>query len=187
MVRCCQKPVFRGWWYPLIYLCDLCKKLEDPILKNMDRILKKNIFQGVVSPDLPPSGGLILCVILISSSCTKMRTFAKTRGLYPQKHRRNSQKNIFEGVVPPDLPPSGPFRGSDPMCEFKIFKLHQSEDLCKKLEDSILKNIDGILKKTFFRGWYPLIYLLQGPSGCLTLCVSLLSSSCTKMRTFVKN
>ena len=38
------------------------------------------------------------------------------------------------------------------MCDFNI-KLHQSEDLFKKLEDSVLKNIDRILKKTFFRGW----------------------------------
>ena len=68
----------------------------------------------------------------------------------------------FQGVVPPDLPPSGPFRVSDPMCELIIFKLHQNEDLCKKLEVSILKNMDRILKKPFFRGWYPLIYPLQG-------------------------
>ena len=73
------------------------------------------------------------------------------------------------------------------MCDFNIFKLHQNEDLCKKLEDSILKNIDGILKRTFLRGWYPQIYPLQGPSEGLTPCVSLRSSSCTKVRTFVKN
>ena len=87
---------------------DICKKLEDSIPKNMDRILK-NHFSG---------GGT--------------RWFT-------------------------------PFRGSDPMCEFNIFKLHQNEDLCKKLEVSIIKNMDRILKKTFFRGWYPLIYPLQGP------------------------
>ena len=100
----------------------------------------------------------------------------ETRSLYLQKHGQDSQKNIFQGVVPPDLPPSGPFRGSDPMCEFIIFKLHQNEDLCKKLEDSILKNIDGILKRTFLRGWYPQIYPLQSPSEGLTPCVSLRSS-----------
>ena len=93
------------------------------------------------------------------------------------------KKTFFKGGTPWFTS----FRGSDPMCEFIIFKLHQNEDLCKKLEVSILKNMDRILKKTFFRGWYPLIYLLQGPSGGLTLCVSLISSSCTKMRTFVKN
>ena len=48
------------------------------------------------------------------------------------------------------------------MCEFNIFKLHQNEDLCKKLEVSILKNMDRILKKTVFRGGGPLNYPLQG-------------------------
>ena len=48
------------------------------------------------------------------------------------------------------------------MCEFIILKLHQNKNLCKKLEVSILKNMDRILKKPFFRGWYPLIYPLQG-------------------------
>ena len=48
------------------------------------------------------------------------------------------------------------------MCDFNIFKLHQNEDLLKKLEDSILKNMDRILEKPFFRGWYPLKNPLQG-------------------------
>ena len=38
---------------------------------------QKTVFQGVVPPESPPSGSLTLCVILISSSCTKMRTFSK--------------------------------------------------------------------------------------------------------------
>ena len=41
------------------------------------------------------------------------------------------------------------------MCDFNIFKLHQNEDLCKKLEDSILKNMDRILKKNIFQGVVP--------------------------------
>ena len=41
------------------------------------------------------------------------------------------------------------------MCDFDIFKLHQNEDLCKKLEVSILKNMDRILKKPVFRGGGP--------------------------------
>ena len=86
---------------------DLFKKLDDSILKNMDRILKNPDFRG-------------------------------------------------------GTPWFTPFRGSDPMCGLNIFKLHQNEDLYKKLEDSILKNMDRILKKPFFRGWYPLIYPLQG-------------------------
>ena len=143
---------------------------------------QKNIFQGVVSPGLPPWGPF-----RVSDPMCEFIIFKLHQNEDLCKKLEDSQKNIFQGVVPPDLPPSGPFRGSDPMCEFIIFKLHQNEDLCKKLEVSILKNMDRILKKTFFRGWYPLIYLLQGPSGGLTLCVSLLSSSCTKMRTFVKN
>ena len=71
---------------------------------------------------------------------------------------QNSKKPLFRGWYSLIYP----FRGSDPMCDFNIFKLHQNEDLCKKLEDSILKNMDRILKKPFFRGWYPLIYPLQG-------------------------
>ena len=51
------------------------------------------------------------------------------------------------------------------MCEFNIFKLHQNEDLCKKLEDSILKNMDRILKKPVFRGGGPEL----PPSGGHTL------------------
>ena len=68
------------------------------------------------------------------------------------------KKPVFRGWYPLIYP----FRGSDPMCDFNIFKLHQNEDLCKKLEVSILKNMNWILKKPFFMGWYPLIYLLKG-------------------------
>ena len=73
-------------------------------------------------------------------------------------YSQNSKKLLFRGWHSLIYP----FRGSDPMCDFNIFKLHQNEDLFKKLEVSILKNMDRILKKTFFRGWYPLIYPLQG-------------------------
>ena len=138
---------------------DLCKKLEVSILKNMDRILKKNIFQGVVPPDLPPSGPFRgsdpMCEFIIFKLHQNEDLCKKTRGLYPKKHGQDSQKNIFQGVVPPDLPPSGPFRGSDPLCEFIIFKLHQNEDLCKKLEESILKNMDRIFKNHFSGGGTP--------------------------------
>ena len=122
----------------------------------------KNLFSGDGTPWFTPSGGLTLCVILISSSCNKMRTFAKNLRSLSSKTWTGLSKKHFQGVVPPDIPPSGPFRGSDPMCEFNIFKLHKNEDLCKKLEDPILKNMDKILKKPFFRGWYPLIYPFQG-------------------------
>ena len=68
------------------------------------------------------------------------------------------KKTFFRGWYPLIYP----LQGSDPMCDFNILKLHQNEDLFKKLEVSNLKNMDRILKKPFFRGWYPLIYPLQG-------------------------
>ena len=76
-----------------------------------------------------------------------------------------------------------PFRGSDPMCDFNIFKLHQNEDLCKKLEDSILKNMDRILKKPVFRGGTPWFTSLKG-SDCNWLSIWW---NTIKMRSFAKN
>ena len=64
----------------------------------------------------------------------------------------NSKKPVFRGWYPLIYP----FRGSDPMCDFNIFKLHQNEDLFKKLEISNLKNMDRILKKPVFRGGNPI-------------------------------
>ena len=102
----------------------------------------------MVPPDLPPSGPLRGSDPMFDFNIFKLH----------QKHGQDSQKNIFRGWYPLIYP----LQGVDPMCEFNILKMHQNEDICKKLEDSIPKNMDRILKKPFFRGWYPLIYPLQG-------------------------
>ena len=90
----------------------------------------------------------------------------ETRSLYLHKHGQDSQKTIFQGVVPPDLPPSGPFRGSDPMCEFNIFKLHENEDLCKKTRGLYPQKHGQDSQKTIFQGVVPPDL---PPSGGLTL------------------
>ena len=55
------------------------------------------------------------------------------------------------------------------MCDFNIFKLHQNEDLCKKLEVSILKNMGQDSQKSIFQGVVPPDLPPSGPSGGLTL------------------
>ena len=45
---------------------------------------------------------------------------------------------------------------------FNMMKYYQNEELCKKPEVSIFENMAMILKKTVFRGWYPLKKTLQG-------------------------
>ena len=91
-------------------------------------------------------------------------------------------------MVPPDLPPEGSRSGVSVRINKKTYFQGLPAPRNRFLViPNHFKNMIRICQKPVFRGWYPLIYLLQGLSGGLTLCVSLLSSSCTKMRTFVKN
>ena len=66
--------------------------------------------------------------------------------------------NPFSGGDPP---PIYPLRGVWPTPYFYMMKYHPIEELCKKLEVPISKNIAAILQKPIFRGGTPPIYPLR--------------------------
>ena len=76
----------------------------------MARILEKPVFrgfQGVVPPDLPPSGGLTATGFPYDEILSKWGALQKTRSVYLWKHGHDSWKTSFQGVVPPEKNPSG--------------------------------------------------------------------------------
>ena len=76
----------------------------------MARILKKPVFrgfQGVVPPDLPPSGGLTDTGFPYDEILSKLGALKKTRSVYIWKHGHDSRKTCFQGVAPPENPLQG--------------------------------------------------------------------------------
>ena len=76
----------------------------------MAKILEKPVFrgfQGVVPPDLPPSGGLTATGFPYDEILSKWGALQKTRIVYLWKHGHDSRKTLLQGVVPPENSPSG--------------------------------------------------------------------------------